>query len=57
MLYQDPSLLMVEVLKWEDLPLNDKFALLRVGYRPPVGTILRDNLDLLYEDTKQLGDR
>lgn len=52
MLYHDPNLLVVQTVKWEELTLMEQRAFLNNGYRPPTGTIIRNNLDVEYDNIR-----
>ena len=54
MLYYDPKLLATQEVKWEELSLKEQRLFLQNGYKVPEGTILRNNLDIEYEDTRKL---
>lgn len=48
----------VRELGWEELTLKEQRTFLRLGYIPPEGTILRNNLDIEahHENPRELGD-
>ncbi len=55
MLYRDPKELMVSHLNWDDLTIEEQRVYLNAGYKLPLGTILRNNLDVEYPSTRKTG--
>ena len=45
-----------EEIQWKDLSLVEQQAFLRLGYKPPEGTIIHGNLDIEHADTRTMGD-
>ena len=45
-----------EEIQWEGLSLAEQKAFLRMGYKPPEGTIIHGNLDIEHADTRTMGD-
>lgn len=57
MLFRDHELPEVQEVKWEELSLKEQRVFLQNGYKVPEGTILRNNLDIEYENTREFDTR
>ncbi len=56
-MYADPKKLIVSYPKWENLTEHEQRVFLQAGYRPPDGTIMHNNLDIHYANTRKVGNR
>ena len=45
-----------KIIEWHELSFDEQQAFLRMGYKPPEGTIIHGNLDIQHEDTRTMGD-
>ena len=54
MIFRDKETLIVKIVEWNELSANEQKVFLENGYKVPEGTILGNNLDIQYEDTRKL---
>lgn len=44
--HRQPPGLASKVVQWNELTTEEQNELIRLGYKPPVGSILRNNIDV-----------